>query len=175
MSVKTLINKVLSPEIWPLFGALGSASLLGGAFAFEHIGGYPPCPLCITQRWAHVWVIAIGIIGFAAITASGAVRRAARLVCWALGIALLISVYKAFNHAGIEYGWWAGPASCTAFGSVEISLDDLNSALNQRTNVVLCDEVAWEMFGISMAGWNGLVSLVLAGLSFTAAFRETRQ
>ena len=166
------MQTILSPARWPIFASLGSASLLAGAFAFEHIGGLPPCPLCIEQRWAHVIVIVIGLLSALAIQFIGSARQAARLFNWGLGLALLFSVYKALNHAGIEYGWWAGPASCTSSGEVNLDLDALNATLGQATNVVLCDEIAWQMLGISMAGWNGIISLVLAGVCFAVAFRE---
>lgn len=166
------VELILSPTRWPIFGAIGSAGLLAGAFAFEHIGGLPPCPLCIEQRWAHVGVIVVGVISFALIQTNASARQSARLFNWILGLVFLFAMYKALNHVGIEYGWWAGPASCTASGAVSLDLNDLTRSLDQPTNVVLCDEIAWQMFGISMAGYNALISAGLAVLSFTAAFRE---
>ena len=85
----------------------------------------------------------------------------------------LVSLYWGVTHAGIEYGLWAGPASCTASGGGAFSLADLNAALSERTNVVLCDEIAWSLLGISMAGWNAIVSAALAAMSFASAFRNT--
>lgn len=167
------IDLILHPARWPLFGALASAALLGGAFAFEHLGGLPPCPLCITQRWAHAAALGFGLAGFIAIQLSASVRRLSRLVCWVLGLIFLVSLYWGVTHAGIEYGLWAGPASCTASGGGDISLADLNASLGQPTNVVLCDEIAWSLLGISMAGWNAIVSAALAVLSFASAFRNT--
>ena len=167
-----ILNTVLLPTRWPIFATLGSAIILAGAFGFEHLGGLPPCPLCISQRWAHVIIIVIGVVSVLAIQLNSQARQAARLFNWLLGMAFLYSVYRAFNHAGIEYGWWAGPASCTSSGEVSLDLNSLNATLGQATNVVLCDEIAWQMLGISMAGWNGILSLVLAGLCFAVAFQE---
>lgn len=166
------LKTILSPTRWPIFGALGSACLLAGAFAFEYLGGLPPCPLCLEQRWAHGAVILAGLVFFVAMQINDTARQSARLLNWVLALIFLFSVYKAFHHAGIEYGLWAGPASCTSTGEVNLDLDALNATLGQATNVILCDEIAWSMLGISMAGWNGLVSLVLAGISFTIALKE---
>lgn len=168
-----IIDLILHPVRWPLFGALASASLLAGAFAFEHLGGLPPCPLCYTQRWVHAAALAFALLSFIAIQASGAVRQVSRLLCWILGLIFLVSLYWGGFHAGIEYGLWAGPASCTALGNTEVSLESLTAALNTSTNVVMCDEIAWSMLGISMAGWNAIVSAGLAAMSFASAFRNT--
>lgn len=171
--MKPVIDLILHPARWPLFGALASAALLGGAFAFEHLGGLPPCPLCITQRWVHAAALGAGLLGFIAIRFSAQVRRLSRLVCWILGLVFLVSLYWGATHAGIEYGLWAGPASCTASGGGDVSLADLNTALGRPTNVVLCDEIAWSLLGISMAGWNAIASAALAAMSFASAFRNT--
>lgn len=168
-----VVDLILHPVRWPLFGALASAALLGGAFAFEHLGGLPPCPLCITQRWVHAAALAFGLVSFIAIRTSASTRRTSRLLCWVLGLIFLVSLYWGVNHAGIEYGLWAGPATCTASGGGDISLADLNAALGRPTNVVLCDEIAWSLLGISMAGWNAIVSAGLAAMSFASAFRNT--
>ncbi|TGY90219.1 disulfide bond formation protein B [Marinicauda algicola] len=173
MTATRIIDLVLHPARWPLLGALASGALLAGAFAFEHLGGLPPCPLCITQRWAHAAALAFGLASFAAIQISGAVRRVSRLLSWILGLLFLVSLYWGVTHAGIEYGLWAGPASCTASGGGAISLAELNAALSERTNVVLCDEIAWSLLGISMAGWNAIISAALGAMSFASAFRNT--
>jgi len=173
MIARRTLDLVLHPLRWPLFAALGSAGLLAGAFGFEYLGDLPPCPMCITQRWIHAAALAAGLAGFAAIRASDVVRRASRLISWALGVIFLVSVYVAVQHVGIEYGWWAGPASCSAAGGGDISLEALNAALDRRTNVVLCDEIAWSLLGISMAGWNAILSGLLSLLSFASAFRNT--
>ena len=130
---------------------LFSGAMLLGAYAFEFIGGLAPCQMCYWQRWAHWAVLAFALLTFAA------PRAGAPLV--ALGLAGSAGV--AAYHAGVEYGWWQGPQSCTATGE---SLDGIDPAailggLSEPMSGVDCSEPAWSMLGISMAGWNGLLSL----------------
>ena len=138
-------------------GAAGSAATLLGAFGFQYLGNMPPCPLCIWQRWPHAAAVLLGI---AALTLG---RRLGRTAMLAGAGALLVGVGIAAYHVGIEQGWWQGPTSCTApqFGSMTPGqmLDALRAA-----PVVRCDEIPWSLAGVSMAGWNALVSLGLAGL-----------
>jgi len=141
--------------------ALGSAAMLLAAFGFQYLGGLAPCAMCLWQRWPHAAAIAIGAIGIAlphaAIAAFGAVS-----MLTGAGIALL--------HTGVERGWWTLNLSCTG-GSEDLGAMSVEDLLNPEigTGIVMCDEVAWEMFGLSMASWNGIACLVLAGLWITAA------
>ncbi len=139
-----------------LLAALGSVGLLGGAFAFEYIGGLAPCKMCIWQRWPHGIAIALGIVVF---------FYSSRLVALLGGLTILTGAGIAFFHAGVEQKWWEGPSSCTGSG---LSLGDSLLDMSAPVNVVMCDKIPWEMFGISMAGWNGLISVVLAVLWFRA-------
>lgn len=134
--------------------AAGSAALLIGAFAFQYIGGIAPCHLCLLQRWPHAIAIGLGLLLVVL------PRRALAL----LGtMSMLVGAGIAGYHVGVEQGWWPGPATCTMPDPGAMSSGDL---LNQilATPVVLCDQVAWSLLGISMAGWNGIASLGLAGL-----------
>jgi disulfide bond formation protein DsbB len=134
--------------------AAGSAALLLGALAFQFIGGLAPCPLCIWQRWPHGVAVVLGLV---------LVVWPARLVA-ALG-ALVVSVGAGIGvyHVGIEQKWWAGPATCTAPTPGAMEAGELLDRI-LATPVVLCDEVVWSFLGISMAGWNAVLSLVLAAL-----------
>jgi len=143
-----------------LLATLGSAALLSGAFAFQYIGGMAPCQLCLWQRWPHAAAILIGLVALA----SGW-----RGLAWLGMIALLVTAAIGIFHVGVEQKWWEGLASCTA-GSIEgISTADLLDPTKDVASVVRCDAIAWQLFGISMAGWNAIVSLVLAGIWFKAA------
>ena len=130
----------------------GSALLLLGAFAFQHIGGLAPCKMCIWQRWPHGAAIVIGLTALA-------LPVALLLLAGALAAALTgaIGVY----HMGVERGWWKGPDTCTSGDISNLSSDDL---LNQIMSapLVRCDDVAWQMLGLSMAGWNAVISFGLA-------------
>ena len=94
---------------------------------------------------------------------------------FAVAAVLLYSAGFAGWHAGIEYDWWAGPASCTtgAIGTVDVS--SIMDALNGRSIVPMCDEASWTLFGISMAGYNAIISLAMAGVSIFVGYRGLKQ
>ena len=149
-----------------LLATLGSVALLGGALAFQYIGGLAPCHLCLWQRWPHRVAIAIGVLALA--MPGLALSRALSL---AGGITALVASGLGLYHTGVERHWWEGPTTCTAGDISGVATDDL---LNQIMNapVVKCDQVAWEMWGLSMASWNMVFSLALAVLWFWAAARR---
>lgn len=159
------------PDQWPLIGALISAALLAGAFSFEVIGRYPPCPLCIEQRWAHAYLLAAGLITFATLhvlkPANALFARAASAL---VAVLAGFSAWVAGYHAGGEYGFWS--LSCQAGDTTSLSVDALLSSLNTPTNVVLCDEPAWTLLGVSMAGYNVLISAVVMLISILVVFRK---
>ncbi|MCV3271011.1 disulfide bond formation protein B [Roseobacter sp. WL0113] len=141
--------------------ALGSAALLIGAFAFQHLGGLPPCALCIWQRYPHGVAVLIGLVALR--VQHGALAAAGALAAFATG------AVGAF-HVGVEQGWWEGPTTCSA-GSIQgLSADDLLDQI-MAAPLVRCDEIAWQMLGISMAGWNALLSFGLMAL-WLAALRR---
>jgi disulfide bond formation protein DsbB len=144
-----------------LIATIGSAAILLGAFAFQHIGGMPPCKLCLWQRWPHAAAALIGVI----IILTGKIQLA-----WLGALASLSTAAVGMYHVGVEQGWWEGPTSCTSSGVSNMSSEDL---LNQilAAPLVRCDDIAWQMAGISMAGWNAILSLVLAALWVVAARR----
>ncbi|MEO1039845.1 MAG: disulfide bond formation protein B [Pseudomonadota bacterium] len=167
-----LDRAVLSPARWPLAGAAVSCALLLGAFAFEHIGRFDPCPMCITQRWAHAGVVALGLVLTALYALNADLKRHARRGALAMAAAFLIACGFALQHVGVEYGWWAGPASCSAGDIGGLTIDSLTQGLSEARNVVMCDEIAWSMLGVSMAGWNALISLAGALASVFVAIRR---
>lgn len=131
----------------------GSAGLLLGALAFQYIGGMAPCALCIWQRWPHLVALVAG---------AGLMLPGPWAVLGAMGTAGsgVIGVY----HTGVERGWWEGPSSCTSGGDLSgLSAQELLDQI-MAAPVVRCDEVPWEMLGLSMASWNAVLSFGLAGL-----------
>jgi len=146
-----------------LFAAFGSLALLAGAFVFQALG-FAPCKLCLWQRWPHA--AAIGIGGLVLILGPLAL----------LGIAGALSALTTAGigayHTGVERGWWEGPSSCSGGGDglAGLSGDQLLS-FDGPSDVVMCDEVAWALFGVSMASWNVLISLTLAGFWLYALTR----
>lgn len=137
-----------------VLATLGSAAMLLGAYAFQHLGGMAPCKMCIWQRWPHATAITIGLI----ILFTGE-----RRVAWMGAIAALTTSVIGFYHVGVEQGWWEGPTSCTSSGTENLSAEEL---LNQilAAPLVRCDDIAWQLAGISMAGWNAIISLGLAAI-----------
>jgi disulfide bond formation protein DsbB len=163
-----IARAVLAPEGFALAAAGLSPALLLGAFAFEVFGNYPPCPMCVTQRWIHAGVIAAGLGAFALLrfTSERPLRALAPL---APGAVLMASAVYAGRHAAVEYGFIE--TGCSSGGVGPDSLDALMSGLERAQNVVLCDEAAWSLLGISMAGYNALISLAAAGLSAYVGWR----
>ena len=127
-----------------------AAGLYGGALLFQYIGGLAPCSLCLWQRWPHIIIILLALFA--------PLLRMPRLVLTGIAITAAVSFVLAAYHAGVEWGFWAGPGGCTASVDTGVDLDSLTDSL-LATPVVRCDEVAWSFLGLSMAGWNSLFSL----------------
>jgi disulfide bond formation protein DsbB len=143
-----------------LLAALGSAALLAGAFLFQALG-YAPCQMCVWQRYPHA--IAIGLGALALWLQAGVLLALGALAaCVTAGIGVF--------HAGVEQGWWQGPTACSGGGVDSLSPDALFDQI-MAAPLVRCDEIPWELFGLSMAGWNALISFCLAGV-WIAALRR---
>lgn len=144
--------------------ALASAAMLAGAFWFQYVEGLQPCPLCMAQRWAHAASLGIGLI--AGLVAG---PRSAPLLLALLGLAFLTGAGIAGYHVGVEQHWFES-AFCGSGDVVATTVEDLK-ALLWETEVARCDEIAWSLLGISMAGYNLIVSVLLALVAFGAARR----
>ncbi|MCF8485300.1 MAG: disulfide bond formation protein B [Rhodobacteraceae bacterium] len=139
---------------------LGSLALLAGAFGFQYIGGLAPCQLCLWQRWPHAAAI---VIMLAALVLSGRILPV-------LGIlAALATAGVGMFHVGVEQMWWEGLASCSGNSIAGLNVSDLLNPNVAIAAPIRCDAIAWSLFGISMAGWNVIVSLGLAVLWLMAA------
>lgn len=147
---------------------LGAVGLLGGAFAFEHLGGMQPCVLCLWQRWPHA--ITIGLAGAGLLLIALGQRTTAVITLGASALVLWAGAGIAAFHVGVEQGWWEGLPGCTAGAGFDpnLSIDQMREALFE-TSFVPCDQVAWSMLGISMAGWNAIVSIGLGALALLGA------
>lgn len=139
----------------------GSAALLLAAFLFQHWGGMAPCKLCIWQRYPHVIAVAVGALALLSARVPFILAGAAATLATAA-----IGLY----HVGVEQGWWQGPSTCSAGPVGGVSADDLFNQI-MTAPLVRCDEIPWSLFGLSMAGWNALISLGLAAL-WLAALRR---
>jgi disulfide bond formation protein DsbB len=134
-----------------------SAATIAGAFAFQ-FAGYDPCHLCLMERWAYYAAIALSLILL--FTKSGMKQG-----LYLLAMIMLASTIFGIYHAGVEWKWWAGPGSCTG-GSALGGLPDLTKP------VVMCDEAAFRILGLSLAGWNAVISFMLAALALKGARRQ---
>ncbi len=142
-----------------------SAALLLTAFMFEHIGGLAPCELCWYQRYAHMAVIAVLLPALYFHRNASAVAP----LLAAAGMALLVGTGIAGYQVGVERSWWESACATPIRGE---TLDEIRASL-MAAPLVRCDEVAWSLWEISMAGWNGLVSLALgAGAMYAAVMME---
>ncbi len=153
------------PRRYPALILAASIGVLAGAFFFQHVIGLDPCILCIWQRYPYVATIALSLF---AIFCLGAGGRG-----WILGLCGLIFLAGAgiaSFHVGVEQHWWQGTAECAGGMAPGLGLADL-MAKAQAAAPARCDEIPWSLFGISMAGYNVLISLALAAASLHAARR----
>lgn len=162
----------MTRNIWIALSAGGSAALLAGAYVFQALG-YPPCAMCLWQRWPHFAAIIIGVIAW---------KIGGRALPVLGALAALTTAGIGIFHTGVERDWWEGPQSCTGGGGLDgLSGADLLVVTGPR--VIQCDQVSWELFALSMASWNAVFSLVLvagwimairaSGASITAGSSRT--
>jgi disulfide bond formation protein DsbB len=153
---------------WPLAALAASALMLAIAHAFERFGGLAPCTLCLRQRevyWAALGVAAVGLV----LLRLAPARTLRVLLDLAMAAVFLVGVAVAVYHAGAEWKWWPGPTACASTGS-GVQAADLAALLDgARIKPPACDVAAWVFAGLSMAGWNALISLGLAAFSLAAA------
>jgi len=153
----TRTNPVLTAS---LVVAAGAALTLAGAWFFQLVLDIRPCPLCLEQRYAYYLAIPLAaLIAFAASRGASRGLLVAGLVI--LVLVLLANAGLGAYHAGVEWGFWQGPTDCSGpivdFGNTGNLLDSLN-----KVKVIRCDEVQWRFLGLSLAGYNVLISFALA-------------
>lgn len=154
----------MTRNVLVILALAGSAALLAGAFAFQHIGGLAPCKLCLWQRWPHAAAVLVGVV---------AVFMPGRALPLMGAGAALATAGIGLYHTGVERLWWPGPTTCTAGPIGGLSSEELLDQI-LAAPVVRCDEVAWALAGLSMASWNAVLSLALALLWVAAARRPAR-
>jgi disulfide bond formation protein DsbB len=151
------------PRRFPVFVLVASAAVLGGALISQYWGGLVPCELCLLQRWP--WAVAI-IISLIAIAVGS--RSALPWVALLLAAVFAVGSALALYHVGVEKHWFAGPNACTGTATAADTVEALKARILGQTPV-RCDEPAWSLWSISLAGWNLLASLVM-GSSCLAVF-----
>jgi disulfide bond formation protein DsbB len=146
-----------------LLVALGGAATIAGAWYFQLVVGLPPCPLCLEQRIPYYVAIPLAMVLLAAIVWRASLTLV-RLGLVLLAVAMLIGAGLGVYHAGVEWHFWPGPTDCS--GQLN-QLGGPGGLLGQLSTVrvVRCDEAAWRFLGLSLAGYNALISLLLAGVA----------
>ena len=132
------------------------------ALTYEHAGGYTPCALCLIERYAYYAGVPLATAAF--FLTSPKPSGLVVLLLALCGLGFLVNSGIGVYHSGIEWKWWPGPESCSA-GTLAPLSGSLLDAL-EGAKAVSCDDAPWRMFGLSFAGWNALISLGLAVLSF---------
>ena len=149
--------------------AAAAATILA-ALAFEHIGGYDPCPLCLQQRYAYYVGIPATIAALALLLQVQ--PKAAAVVLLAVGVGFLVNAGLGVYQAGAEWKLWDPPSTCAAaaglpaFDARSLSIDRMPA---------LCGVASWRFLGLSFAGWNAVISAALAGGALTAALKAIRK
>ncbi len=131
------------------------------AFGFQYIGDLPPCKMCIWQRWPHGIAVAIGIVG---------ALFYRRSIIFLGALAALTTAVIGLYHTGVEQNWWEGPNTCTAQPLGDLTAAEALAKI-LKAPVVRCDEIPWELFGLSMASWNAVISFLLVLVWLQAARR----
>ena len=147
----------------------GAATILGAWF-FQYALGIKPCPLCLEQRYAYYFAVPLAVMVLLG-DHVGASRKVLFAALVAIALGMLYNAGLGVYHSGIEWKWWAGPQECSG------ALDDLAAPGGllerlQSISVVRCDEAAWRFLGLSLAGYNALISLALAAIAAGAATME---
>ena len=141
-----------------------SLLVLGGVLVSQYWGGLAPCELCLLQRWPWRVAILLAALGWIA-----GERIPLAPLALAMVLVFFASAALAFYHVGVEQHWFAGPASCTAtVGGTATTIEELRRQL-LAAPMVMCDQVQWSLFGVSLAGWNFVASLVMAAFSAASA------
>jgi disulfide bond formation protein DsbB len=148
---------------FPIFVLLVSAAVLGAVLLSQYWGGLLPCELCLKERWP--WAIAI-VVAFVAMMVGS--RPALPWVAALLAAVFAVSSGLAFYHVGVEQRWFAGPSVCAEAAGTPTTLAALKAELAHQ-QPVRCDEPAWSLFGVSLAGWNLVASLVMTGICLGVA------
>lgn len=150
---------------WGGFALFVAAGVIVAALGFQYIGGYAPCPLCLMQRYAYYASIPLLFVAMAFAQERPGLATALFIV---VALAFLGNAGLGGYHAGVEWKFWPGPDTCGTVQAIPTSAADLlNEATSQK--IIRCDEAAWRFAGLSFAGWNVLVSLLLFVSALKAA------
>ncbi|MBO9576908.1 MAG: disulfide bond formation protein B [Sphingobium sp.] len=149
-----------------LFALLLPAALLAGAYGSQYLGGLIPCEMCWWQRYPHFAAVGAALAGLLLRKNPPASATFTALAALAIATSGLIGVY----HAGVEYKWWEGFTTCTTLKPV--GGDMLEAIMNAP--LIRCDQAQWTLMGVSLAGFNAIISLGGAALVFVLLRRWSK-
>lgn len=152
-----MLNAISQKQAFQVIFAVALATILG-AWIFEY-AGYPPCELCLKQRLAYYLAISISLLMVLLYGQSASLQKNGMIV---LGLILLASCIFGIYHSGVEWKFWEGPTECT--GNFTGGLPDLTK------KAVMCDQAAIRILGISLAGYNAIISAALSFLAFNKIY-----
>ena len=156
-----MLTTISPPRAVLLILMVATATILG-AWIFEYFG-YAPCELCLKQRWAYYAAI---LLSFGLAWGARSSPQVMRFGLLVLALIWAGSVIFGVYHSGVEWKWWPGPTTCTGTGGLSIGLPDLTKP------VVMCDTPAIRILGLSLAGWNALISLGLVVVALGGLRRQ---
>jgi disulfide bond formation protein DsbB len=140
------------------------------AHIFERYGGYLPCHLCLQERYAYYFAVPASVVAF--FTARAESFRLTRILLLAIALGFVVNAGLGIYHSGVEWKWWAGPTECSGGSVISWGEGGLAAQL-ATTKIIACDQAAWRFFGLSFAGWNAVVSGLLAVIAgYGAALRR---
>ncbi len=154
------------------FLTVAMAATVGTALAFQHIGGYMPCKLCLAQRTPYYVGVPLMALAFLSALFRWPVWLT-RLLLVAGALLMVYSLYLGVHHAGVEWGWWPGPTDC---GAVEAPAGGGSGGVLDQLDTVIppsCDKASLRVLGLSFAGWNAVASFVLALVAFRGALAKS--
>ena len=156
---------------WGAASLFAAVAIILTALGFEHIGGYEPCTLCLQQRYAYY--VGIPILFIALLLISLEQHRTAMFLFFLVAIAFLANAGLGVYHSGVEWKFWAGPATCdnTAIQSLGGGVSLTKSLAGK--SFASCGDATWRFLGLSFAGWNIVVCIALAIGCLKAAFASS--
>ena len=134
------------------------------AHIFERYGGYVPCHLCLQERYAYYFAVPASVIAF--FTARGESFAITRILLLAVSLAFVLNAGLGIYHSGVEWKWWLGPSECSGGSVLSFGPEGVDI---ENAKVVACDHAAWRFLGLSFAGWNAVVSGMLAAVAACGA------
>ena len=169
-SLKSAINFLTPPRAAAL-ALIGAAATIAGAWWFEFVAGLEPCPLCLEQRLPYYLGMPLALL--AIVLAHTAKPRAAGMALAAFALLMVYGAGLGVYHSGIEWELWKGPDACSGGGEIPRDAGSLLESLGQG-RVPSCTEAAWRFLGLSLAGYNVLLSAALTVIAAIGAHAGLR-